>query len=1066
MTSPGAVERARVGVRALPDTSVFARSLERYLQRVERTLRIELPVVLDDSDVNVKIQNIRERVENAPPVKLPFEVDGEDLARQREKYREETEKAPPVKVPTTAENPLDARFRAQLQAEVKKLTGQLVLEIPATPDGDDLRRELGTQIAEIEKQLRLEVPVAPAEGAEFRRKLREQIAAVEASLPPIKPDLSPEVEERDVITLRARIEQIRRRLSGANIEFDVGLDSDSVARLTAEVLALGAGLSALGLGALAGSAATGAIAALASEVAQAAGVVGLLPAAGFAAAAGLAAVAIGFQGVGDAIKAADDPEKFAQALENLSPEARKTAIAIKELGDEFLAVRLSVQNNLFAGIAQSVQELAARLLPSMQRGLSDVAAQLNAGTRAWVEFATSPRAVADLDSMFANISEAFRNLVPSGADFAAALTDIAAVGSGFLPGLSKGLADAGEKFRNFIAESRKSGELEAFIQRALDTLSQLGRIVANVAAGFGNIFAAGQARGATLLSIIEQITAKFRAFTESTEGQEAIGDFFQAATQAVEALLPVLGSLFTLFASNILPILAEIGTIVGPAVTTVLNAIGQALQAAQPGITAFASGFAAFLEAVAPALPAVGELARVLGTSLGVILERLGPVIGEVATVLSTALAEALSNPALIDGIVAMGQAFGEILVAIAPLLPQLAELAGTVLKGLAQVLVRIGPPLADMVGLFLDALLPVLPDLVDAFLALVDAFAPIAEDLGRAFVAVFEALAPILPPLVTAFTAFVIVLTPIIDVIATIIEAIADFIGWLLDLGETAFNTIDGLNRLASGVETSWKKASDSGSRFGRDTEGSLNKVSAAAEGTRGSLEKAASEGSFWMGSLAGSSESSFQRIDGAQRNYLKELEKSLIPGFLRMRDTGSASFWAIASAASGAVDASINETRRLAETARKQLHDATFAAEGGRLTKSLADGMVSSSSMAAIQNAAKRVTDAIAAWFPSSPAKKGPFSGTGWTPYRGRALAEGLADGMLARLDAVRAAAGQLADAANSNLGVSVGVGGGGGGGTTTFNVYGAPGQSEESLAYTTSRIVAWETKKSVTP
>jgi phage-related protein len=1063
MTSPGAVERARVGVRVLPDTSVFARSLERYLQRVERTLRIELPVVLDDKDVDTTIQSIRERVEGARPVKVPAELDTDGVAQQREKIRKDVETGEPAKVPVTAENPLDARFRAEMQAELKRLTGQLSLQIPASPDAAELRRKLGVEIAELEKQLQIQVPVEPDEAADFRAKIRAQIASVQATLPAIKPDLEPELDERDVLTLRARIAEIARRLSGANIRFDVGINRDSIARLTTQVLALGASLSALGLGALAGSAATGAIAALASEIAQTAGVLALIPAVGFAAAAGLGAVIVGFQGVGKAIKASGDPTKFAEALKKLSPEARQTAVAVKELGDEFQDLRLSVQDSLFDGIAESVKELGERLLPTMKRGLTEVAAELNAGTREWAAFAASPRAVADLDTTFANITAAFHNLVPAGADFAAALSDIATVGSGFLPELGQGLADAGTQFRNFIAESRKSGELEAFIQRALDALSQLGRIIGNVAAAFGNIFAAGQERGATLLTIIEQITQEFQDFTGSARGQQAIGDFFQAASKAAEALIPVLESLFELFSSSILPILADIGTVVGPAVATVFDAIGQALKAAQPGILAFAQGFASFLQALAPALPAIGQLVSVLGTSLGTILERLGPTIANVATVLAGALADALSNPALIDGLVSMGEAFAEILTALAPSLPKLAELAGIVLKGLAQVLERIAPVLGDLVSQFLDALLPVMPDLVSAFVDLADAFAPIAGDLGEAFVAIFKALAPILPPLVTLFAAMLKILQPFVDLLAIVIKAIADAVGWLVDLADAGITALNILNGQVGGVQKEMEKTSGKVVELGDATEGSFGRIGKAAESGSASLQKAAADGGFWMGSLAASAESSSQRIQTAQANFLTQLEKTLIPAFGRMRDTGSASFWDIANAAAGAADATVNQTRRLAEQARAELAKVSFADQGARLTKSLADGLVSSVALSAVRAAASRMISEISAYLPRSPAKVGPFSGKGWTPYRGQALAEGFATGMLDRVAAVRAAAGQLAEAANANLGIALTDGTGSGAGMT-FNVYGVPGQSEESLAHKTSRVVAWETKKSV--
>lgn len=45
---------------------------------------------------------------------------------------------------------------------------------------------------------------------------------------------------------------------------------------------------------------------------------------------------------------------------------------------------------------------------------------------------------------------------------------------------------------------------------------------------------------------------------------------------------------------------------------------------------------------------------------------------------------------------------------------------------------------------------------------------------------------------------------------------------------------------------------------------------------------------------------------------------------------------------------------------------------------------------------SAIKGVMDTISSFIPHSPAKRGPFSGSGWTPHRGRAIVEGLVEGM----------------------------------------------------------------------
>lgn len=51
MAGPGGREVGRVSIRVLPDTSAFGRSLERYLNRVERTLHVDIGVGLQDGDV-------------------------------------------------------------------------------------------------------------------------------------------------------------------------------------------------------------------------------------------------------------------------------------------------------------------------------------------------------------------------------------------------------------------------------------------------------------------------------------------------------------------------------------------------------------------------------------------------------------------------------------------------------------------------------------------------------------------------------------------------------------------------------------------------------------------------------------------------------------------------------------------------------------------------------------------------------------------------------------------------------------------------------------------------------
>lgn len=1119
MTSPGAVERARIGVRVLPDTAVFGRSLERYLERVERTLRVELPVVLDERKFDETIRRTREKAEKAPPVKVPTEAenpidarfrarlqaelrslagqldlqipasaDGDKLRAQLGTQIAEIEKTVRVEIPTDpeaatelrrklreqitavqnsipavdvpvqveVENPIDTQFRSQLQNDLRRLTSQLAMEIPATVDGARMRTKLGVQIAEIERTLRIQIPVDPEQADQLRRKLREQIASVEASIPPAQEP-----------ALRARLESMRRRLSGMDIEFD--LEIRNLAQVTAQVLAFGAALGGLGLATLGGQAAAGGFVALASALSDVVGAVALLPAAGAAAAAGIATLVVGFQGVGEAIKAADDTEKFEEALKNLSPEAAETARAVKALGPAFRDLRLEVQDNLFRDMAETVTDLSNALLPSVRRGLAGIATELNLGARQWATFASSARSVADTDLIFSNITAAFAELVPAGSLFSEALRDIAAVGSGFLPGLAGGFTTVAERFRDFISNARETGQLEAFIQRALDTLTQLGTIIGNVAVGFGNILSAGNTSGAGLLDIIEQITERFENFTASAEGQEAFGNFFQSAQQAAEAIMPVLEDLFLLFANDILPILAEVGTIVGPAVSTVLEAIGEALRVAEPGILAFAEGFGSFLEALAPALPALGELVGVLGESLGTILERVGPAFADVAEVLAESLAEALSNPELIDGIVAIAEAFGDLLVELAPILPDLAELAGTILSALARVLERVAPVLADVVEQFVDALLPHLPGLIDAFLDIVDALLPMVETLLPPLLDLLVALIPLIGPIVDMFVIWTAVLGPLIDLLGLVLTVAAEIAGLAAQiLGD--FN--QAIAEWLGQQETGFKEGVGFAAAYAKQMEIEQDKVADSSRRTgEAALQATEDQRRAFQASIeaAVAAEKAIVAAEARKADKIAqytELIARYIAGDLgRATEIAKNKFGELPTAMGRAGQQTANEAQKLADKARETFARTSFYASGASLGKGFADGIRSSENE--VRNAARALAKAAANNFPNSPAIEGPFSGRGWTPYRGAALAEGFAEGMLNRVEAVRAAARTLASAAESSLGSILPVGGDGeNAGGTTLNVYGVATDSAESIAAKTSRVLAWNTKPGVTP
>lgn len=64
-------------------------------------------------------------------------------------------------------------------------------------------------------------------------------------------------------------------------------------------------------------------------------------------------------GFADALKAADDPAKFAEALEKLSPAAREAAVAVRDLTTSLKPVQQAIQQAFFTGVAPLIRDLSA-----------------------------------------------------------------------------------------------------------------------------------------------------------------------------------------------------------------------------------------------------------------------------------------------------------------------------------------------------------------------------------------------------------------------------------------------------------------------------------------------------------------------------------------------------------------------------------------------------------------------------------------------------------------------------------------------------------------------------------
>jgi hypothetical protein len=367
-----------------------------------------------------------------------------------------------------------------------------------------------------------------------------------------------------------------------------------------------------------------------------------LPAVGVAAASVMGTLAVGLFGVQDALKEFTDVDKFNEKLGELSGNAQATLGVLNEFRGEIDSFRDSVQDRLFAGLDDVGQGLIETFLPRLTTHFGNLADAINAGAKDLAAFAQTGETLRDVDETSTNVETAFVELRKALIPAATALRDVVTVGSRFLPLIAFEVTKVVQRFAEWIAHLRETGQLQEFIARGLEALRQVGRILGNVGRALGGILGAAQDSGNGLLDTIERLTDSVADFINSTRGQIAIRSFLDSARGAAEALAPVLVALVDLFFNHVFPVFEAFAVRVGPAVAQFFTALGDALDVAAPGISAFAVGFGQFIQAIIPVLPLIGQLINQLGVLIGVVAAKLGPVIADVATAIGNLLLPAL----------------------------------------------------------------------------------------------------------------------------------------------------------------------------------------------------------------------------------------------------------------------------------------------------------------------------------------------------------------------------------------------------------------------------------------
>ena len=667
-------------------------------------------------------------------------------------------------------------------------------------------------------------------------------------------------------------------------------------------------------------------------------------------------------------------------------------------------------------------------------------------------------AVGGMAKLFEPLRESFQIASTAAAPLAEAIVRIGAVGGTYLPRMATAFAQIATSFRDWVEQAEASGKIYELIERGITNAKLFAAALGSVAGIINGVAKAAEAAGGGGLAGLATALGALNGIVNGPSFQGALTTVFTGAFNAVKALEPGVTALSKTFEA-LAPVIARSMEKAGTAISILMDGLANALRnpAIADGVSKLFDGIVQAAIALAPAFAAVAPSVGALLGAVGDIVKAIAPLVTQVAQGLSPAFADFKQSLAPVADVLAKGlsealkvilpviadvvKAIAEFMrnnprltatiIAVVGAMAQLAPVIGTVVSiigTIASVVGAIIPVIGAVAGVLAGLSAPVLAVvagiglLVAAFVTALASSEPFRNSLAQIFEGLVTMVQPIIaaviPVLVQIGEAFIGMVTTVIGalvpMVTTIVEIAAQIVSFLAPIVAFLIQTF------SPSFEFIGKTVSDIFGFIGKVISDAINIITGILNvflsALRGDWEGA------WNGLLnvlKGILDFIVNTITGAfdvVMHIFENLAKMLVDIWTNLwngiGDFVTGAWNGITKAISDGVGSAVEFVKSMPGKIKDGLGNL-----GGMLVdsgKALIGGFIDGikSMLNGAKDAVGGVMKAIGDFFPHSPAKRGRFSGRGYTTYSGRALIGDFAN-------SIESGRGQLTAAANFALG-----------------------------------------------
>lgn len=331
------------------------------------------------------------------------------------------------------------------------------------------------------------------------------------------------------------------------------------------------------------------------------------------------------------------------------------------------------------------------------------------GFRAFLKALTGdiPAAVQGLGTGFAGVFDWLMNMLAAAAPVAKML--------------GEDFAKWGTELGKVAEKARESGALTETFEKARESLLAVLDLAGSLGSALGTLFDAGTESGNRMLRGLTDLIDQWNAWMNTAAGQNWLEQWFADGERIIKSFGPLLVGVAEMFDKLVTPyaisqfesLMSSLGELL-PILGDILNVLSNL------GVfNILVEALVAVGTALQPAIPALSDLATILGQGVTGAIQAVTPLLQSVVTFL-TPIIEAITQVAA-AAVPMLVQGFQRISEAIAPLLDSLAPVVSYLMDQLV-------PVLTDVLGAAIEAAVGFIEGLATAFSGVVEIIRGIME--------------------------------------------------------------------------------------------------------------------------------------------------------------------------------------------------------------------------------------------------------------------------------------------------------------------------------------------------